>query len=609
MPISPAQFEGYAEEIRRAYEEAERVMVEKVAKRLERGIESPGWAERKLAEVRQMRLELEGEVDKLAKLTPAIEQAIQRAYDAGMAGADLELASIPIKRRVSGGVLDMVMAGGAASHTTAIEALVKKAVGSIESTYFRILRVAEDAYRNTIYEASQQVLTGAVTRREATQAALRRFANQGISGFVDVRGRHWDMATYAEMATRSTTGQAAVQGHVSRLAERGHDLVIVSDHMGECDACRPWEGKVLSISGRTSGYPRLNDAVTAGLMHPNCRHTVGLYVQGLTRPMKNTEDPEGYAIAQEQRRLERNIRLWRRRETAAITDIEKRQATAKVREWQARNRAFVEKHGLRRKYDREQIWPRVPRQPAATFTPAKTLREAEEYVRKYLARNVNFSAPISVDDANAICRALTEVRQGAGLRPLEFLEITSDPAWINNGFYRPVERHIGIGMMATNEEWIQVLRGRLAEVKRYASDMALPQHIRADCLEVVKSLRAEIRARTEGRFDQYVLHSSGAFGNLYEGCVRHEAGHMFCTEKVDLIAKFFGTAPSIRPPTAQELMRETLLAEKYGLTRRARDSWHECIAENFTLYSIGRTERMHPDMIRFFKEVIRWSTT
>jgi hypothetical protein len=35
---------------------------------------------------------------------------------------------------------------------------------------------------------------------------------------------------------------------------------------------------VLSISGKTKGYPTFAEAKVAGLMHPNCRHTVSLYI-------------------------------------------------------------------------------------------------------------------------------------------------------------------------------------------------------------------------------------------------------------------------------------------------------------------------------------------
>ena len=29
---------------------------------------------------------------------------------------------------------------------------------------------------------------------------------------------------------------------INRVLENGYDLVQVSDHVGECELCRPWEG-------------------------------------------------------------------------------------------------------------------------------------------------------------------------------------------------------------------------------------------------------------------------------------------------------------------------------------------------------------------------------
>lgn len=42
--------------------------------------------------------------------------------------------------------------------------------------------------------------------------------------------------------------------------------------------CAPWNGKVLSLTGQTPGYPTLEEAEGAGLFHPNCRHASSLYI-------------------------------------------------------------------------------------------------------------------------------------------------------------------------------------------------------------------------------------------------------------------------------------------------------------------------------------------
>src|SRR5690606_27925203 len=123
-----------------------------------------------------------------------------------------------------------------ATNRMAIERLAQVAVGNLRATHLRILRQAEDVYRQVIAEtAAPQMLTGALTRREAAQAALNRFADMGITGFVDRAGRTWTIESYAEMATRTAAGQAAIQGHIDRLIENDRDLVIVrsEEHTSE----------------------------------------------------------------------------------------------------------------------------------------------------------------------------------------------------------------------------------------------------------------------------------------------------------------------------------------------------------------------------------------
>src|SRR5690606_31642181 len=100
----------------------------------------------------------------------------------------------------------------------------------------------------------------------------------------------------------------------------GYDLVYVNDSPEECPICRLWEGKVLSITGRTPGYPTVDQARADGLWHPNCTHGTSPYIPGLTRLPTNTENPRGYEEKRRQRAIERQIRKWKRREAAAITD-------------------------------------------------------------------------------------------------------------------------------------------------------------------------------------------------------------------------------------------------------------------------------------------------
>lgn len=325
-----------------------------VARRLEQGIDAPGWAERKLFELAQLRQQALAEVARLeAEAAKAVREAITHGHSVGQAAAGADLRDVG------------ATFGFGQTNTAAVDALVAETVARLQGTHLQILRHIDDAYRQVIAEASSgQVLSGALTRREAAQRALDRFADQGITGFVDRTGRRWQLESYAEMATRTAVGRAQVQGALDRYQANGKDLVIVSDAPEECPACRPWEGRVLSISGRTPTGTRVGgmavagsvaQAVSAGLQHANCRHRLGLFVPGLSRPMHGTADPDGYKQRQTQRRLERNVRRWKRREAVAVEDQAQRDARRRRADAQARLRAFVAEHDRKRLPYRERI--------------------------------------------------------------------------------------------------------------------------------------------------------------------------------------------------------------------------------------------------------------
>lgn len=207
-----------------------------------------------------------------------------------------------------------------------------------------ILRAGTDAYRVAVARATSGVLLGAQTRREAAQQALDLWARRGVAAFRDARGRTWDLATYAEMSTRTAAQRAMTQAHTETLLADDVRLVIVSNAPQECERCRPWEGKVLAIGfQRGTSFPPLADAERAGLFHPNCRHSIGAYIPGVTKPHAGpTADPEGDAARQELRRLERQVRAAKRLEAVALDEQAAKAARAKVRSGQAAIRAHLE---------------------------------------------------------------------------------------------------------------------------------------------------------------------------------------------------------------------------------------------------------------------------
>lgn len=341
--IDPVRAIEWAAALRELYVAAERQVLVSVARRLGRGVDRPGWAEAKLAELGALRRELEVAIARLDTDGPArLAEIVERAHLAGKAAA-AEVLELP------------VLAG---THRFGVAALLDATSGALRGTHLAILRTATDVYRSTIAEAAALSVTGATTRREAAWVAMRRFADRGVSGFVDERGRRWDLASYTEMATRSAVGQAFVEGHLDQVVGRGHDLVRISNSPDECPRCRPWEGRVLSVGGLDPRHPALSEARAAGLFHPGCTHGLAPYIAGLSRPFGPTADRIGFEERARQRGIERHIRHWRRREAVAEAMGDARgqgQAATRVATWQAEQRRFIADTGRRRDYRREQL--------------------------------------------------------------------------------------------------------------------------------------------------------------------------------------------------------------------------------------------------------------
>lgn len=340
MPVSPDMALELSKGLLDLYTQAEETMLFKVARRIERGIDQPGWAEIKLAEVQRLRREVQDEIATLRSAgADEIDEAIRTAYNRGVASAGTDLKRFRnTPDAIAFGVVDR----------RAVLLLVREALEGVESTHLRILRSTIDAYRSIIAEAAGQLRAGVLTRREGAQLALNRFADRGISGFIDTAGRAWNLPSYAEMSLRTASGHAAVQGHIDRLSEVGHDLTMVSDAPQECAACRPWEGQVLSITGRSARYPTVDDARSAGLFHGACRHVLTIYVPNVTRRPTQTADPIGSANREHQRYLERGVRGWKKRGVVAMDDSARAAARSKVREWNARLTEHIKANDLKR---------------------------------------------------------------------------------------------------------------------------------------------------------------------------------------------------------------------------------------------------------------------
>jgi hypothetical protein len=240
------------------------------------------------------------------------------------------------------------------------------------------VRNMDDVYRTTLNKVQLMMGTGSITLNEAIDLATRDFLDKGINCIVYADGRRVNIADYVRMALRTTSTRATLQGAAKRFGELGYDTVLISQYGGCSEPCEPYQGKVyiddvFTIwNGERSGdfgksnycdkwFMLLSVAIRGGLFHPNCRHTMGQYIEGLTKipqPIPAEKIREQRELEEKQRAMERKIRALKRKVEGTQDEKKVKEYKRKLREEQGKLREFIKEHDdvLRRDYSREKIY-------------------------------------------------------------------------------------------------------------------------------------------------------------------------------------------------------------------------------------------------------------
>ena len=227
------------------------------------------------------------------------------------------------------------------------------------------LRLTDDVYRQTVNRVQFAMSTGSISYGQAVDMAVADFLTQGINCIEYKDGRRVNIADYVRMVLRTTSTRAALQGKSAKFKAQGYDTVLVSSY-GMCSkTCLPWQGRayiedtfsywdgeVEERNGILYGksnycgkwFPLLSSAIEKGLFHPNCRHSINLYIEGVTdlpEPMDNSDIERRYKLEQRQRALEREVRKAKRKVEGSLAPEDIKKAKAELREAQKNVRDFI----------------------------------------------------------------------------------------------------------------------------------------------------------------------------------------------------------------------------------------------------------------------------
>ncbi len=217
------------------------------------------------------------------------------------------------------------------------------------------LRQMDDVYRKTIFKAEVFLGGGATTVDKAVDMATRDFLKSGINCIRYANGANVNIASYTRMAVRTANKRVFLMGEGERRKEWGLSLVLVSQYMQCSPICLPLQGKVYIDDVYSGGkqedgpYPLLSWAIANGLFHPNCRHTMSTYFEGISEmpePMDKEEIGQAYERAQREAEINRKIQMYRRFKEGSLDTQNVSKYAAKVKEWEDKRSEFNAGEGL-----------------------------------------------------------------------------------------------------------------------------------------------------------------------------------------------------------------------------------------------------------------------
>lgn len=226
-----------------------------------------------------------------------------------------------------------------------IEALAKATKNDLSKAEHATLRMANDKYRQIIFNAQVYANTGAGTYEKAVDMATRDFLSAGINSIEYKDGSRHNIKEYAGMAIRTADKRAYLTGEGEKRKEWGITTVIVKKRGNACPKCLPFCGKILIDDVWSGGVPDgkhklMSQAITAGLYHPNCKDIHTTYFEGITKygePYTDTELKQiesDYNEGQKQKYAQRQAERFDRLEKYSLDDDNKKMYAARKEQWE-----------------------------------------------------------------------------------------------------------------------------------------------------------------------------------------------------------------------------------------------------------------------------------
>lgn len=247
-----------------------------------------------------------------------------------------------------------------------LQAGCEKTAGTFRNLTRTTARTATHQFAQALDRAYMQITLGGMDYSTAIRSAIKQLSAEGVGAIRYPTGRTDTIEVAVRRAVITGVNQTALRLQDARADEMGADLVEVSAHAGARPSHAQWQGGIYSRSGKSRKYPDFvkttGYGTGAGLGGWNCSHSFRPWFEGMSRTydkallkeyqakdyeyngVKMTE----YEALQEQRRIERSIRRWKRERNAMqAAGLDSSEASAKITEWNRRQKDFLEQTGLK----------------------------------------------------------------------------------------------------------------------------------------------------------------------------------------------------------------------------------------------------------------------
>lgn len=299
-----------------------------------------------------------------------------------------------------------------------LQAGYEKTSGTFRNLTLTTARTAAHQFEQALDRAYMQITLGGMDYNTAIRSTIKQLSAEGVGAIRYPTGRTDTIEVAVRRAVVTGVNQTALRLQDARADEMGADLVEVSAHAGARPSHAQWQGGIYSRSGKSKKYPDFvkttGYGTGAGLGGWNCSHSFRPWFEGMSRTydkallkeyqakdyeyngVKMTE----YEALQEQRKIERNIRRWKREQNALqAAGLDSSEASAKITEWNRRQKDFLEQTGLKADGMRAAVgknsYTPIEKRGIITLTPAnedalkeKDFSELSAYVGKLSDRAV-----------------------------------------------------------------------------------------------------------------------------------------------------------------------------------------------------------------------------